>query len=148
MILIYYNHQSSTVHKTALQLVVDIPASYPDVGEMISMDHARDKKDSRQCLLEIFSNVAFLARQGLAFRGDGDESNSNFIPLLKLRGLDDPRIGEWILKKANKYTSHDVQDELLKSMALCVLRTISANLAEAKFFCIMCDECTDAANRE
>jgi len=52
------------------------------------------------------------------------------------------------LKKANKYTSHDIQDELLKSMALCVLRKISANLAEANFFCIMCDECTDAANRE
>jgi len=33
-------------------------------------------------------------------------------------------------------------------MALCVLRKISANLAKANFFCIMCDECTDAANRE
>jgi len=142
----FRDHQSSAVHKTALQLVVDIPAS--DVGEVVSTNHARNKKDSRQCLLKILSNVVFLAQQGLAFRGDGDESNSNFIQLLKLRGLDDPRISDWILKKANKYTSHDIQDELLKSMALCVLQKISANLAEANFFCIMCDECTDAANRE
>ena len=130
----FRDHQSSAVHKTALQLVVDIPASYPDVGEIVSTNHARDKKDSRQCLLKILSNVVFLARQGLVFRGDGDESNSNFIQLLKLCGLDDPRIGEWILKKANKHTSHDIQDELLKSMALCVLRKISANL----IFSVLC----------
>jgi len=55
------DNQSSAVHKTALQSVVDIPASYPDVGEIVSTNHARDKKDSRQCLLKILSNVAFLA---------------------------------------------------------------------------------------
>ena len=98
--------------------------------------------------IEDTSNVAFLARQGLAFRGDGDESNSNFLQLLKLHGLDDPRIPEWIAKKANKYTSHDIQDELLKAMALTVLQKISTDLAVVRYFCIMCDECTDAANRE
>ena len=144
----FRDHQSSVTHKTALQLVVDIPVLYPDVGEMISTGHAKEKRDSRQCLLKILSNVAFLARQGLAFRGDGDESNSNFLQLLKLRGLDDPRIPEWIAKKANKYTSHDIQDELLKVMAITVLRKIFTDLAAVRYFCIMCDECTDAANRE
>ena len=37
---------------------------------------------------------------------------------------------------------------MLKAMALTLLRKIAANLVEAKFFCIMCDEYTDAANRE
>ena len=33
-------------------------------------------------------------------------------------------------------------------MALSLLRKIAANLPDARCFCIMCDECTDAANRE
>lgn len=80
-----------------------MPASYPDVGGMVSTNHVRDKKGSRQCLLKILSNVAFLAQQGLPFRGDGDKSNSNFIQLLKLCGLDDPIIGEWKSKTSIPY---------------------------------------------
>ena len=97
----FKDHQASAAHKTALQLVVDIPSSYADVGEMLSSEYTQEKKNNRQCLLKILSNVAFLARQGLAFRGDGDEINSNFVQLLQLRGLDDPRISEWVSKKAN-----------------------------------------------
>ena len=143
----FKDHQSSSTHKTALQLVVDIPANYNDVNEMLSTSYTQGKKDYKQCLLKILSNVLFFARQGLAFRGDGaDELGSNFVQLLKLRGLDDPRIDDWVSKKTDKCTSHDIQDEMLRAMALALLRKIAANLAS--FFCIMCDECTDAANRE
>ena len=62
--------------------------------------------------------------------------------------MDDPRINDWVLKKTNRYTSHDIQDELLKAMALTLLQKVAANLAGARFFCIMCNECTDAVNRE
>ena len=51
-------------------------------------------------------------------------------------------------RKPINYTSHDIQDELLKAMALTLWRKIVASLVETKIFCIMCDECTDAANRE
>ena len=144
----FKDHQSSVTHKKALQLVVDIPSSNADVGEMLSSEYAQEERINKQCLLKILSNVAFLARQGLAFRGDGDEVNSNFIQLLQLRGLDDPRINDWVSKKTNKYTSHHIQDELLTAMALNLLQKIAVNLTDARFFCIMCDECTDAANRE
>ena len=130
----FKDHQSSATHKTALQLVVDIPSSYADVGEMLSSEYAQEKSNNKQCLLKILSNVAFLARQGFAFRGDGDEVNSNFVQLLQLRGLDDPRINDWVSKKTNKYTSHDIQDELLKAMALNLLRKIAANLVDTRFF--------------
>ena len=109
----FKDHQASAAHKTALQLVVDIPSSYADVGEMLSLEYAQEKRINKQCLLKILSNVAFLAWQGLAFRGDGDEVNSNFVQLLQLHGLDDPRINDWVSKKTNKYTSHNIQDERL-----------------------------------
>ena len=90
--------------------MVTLPSSCPDVAEMLSREHAEQKKDNRQCLLKILSNLRFLARQGIALRGDGDEKDSNFIQLLKLRGNDDPRIETWLQRKTDKYISHDIQN--------------------------------------
>jgi len=52
----FKEHQSSTIHKTALQLVVNIPATYGDAGEMLSTNYAQEKTDNKQCLL---SNIVF-----------------------------------------------------------------------------------------
>jgi hypothetical protein len=144
----FKNHELSASHKEALQVVVVIPSTCPDVGDMLSREHAREKSENRQCFLRILSNIRFLSRQGLALRGDGDESDSNFVQLLKLRGLDDPRIEAWLSKRTNKYTSNNAQNEILKVMALSTLRKIAAELRESQFFCIMSDECTDVSNRE
>ena len=144
----FKNHEASASHKEALQVVMVIPATCSDVGEMLSREHAQEKSENRQCLLRILSNIRFLSRQGLALRGDGDEVDSNFMQLLKLRGLDDPRIEAWLSKKTNKYTSHEAQNEILKVMALSTLRKIASELSRSQFFCIMSDKCTDASNRE
>ena len=125
-----------------------IPSTCSDVGEMLSREHAQEKGKNRQCLLRILSNIRFLSRQALAFRGDGDEADSNFMQLLKLQGLDDSRIESWLSKKTNKYTSHEAQNEILKIMALSTLRKIANELSQSQYFCIMSDECTDASNRE
>ena len=58
-------------------------------------------------------------------RGHGNqenqtESNSNFVQLMKLWGEDDSRIITWLEKKTDKYTSPDMQNEILKTMALQV----------------------------
>ena len=51
-------------------------------------------------------------------------------------------------KKTGKFTSHDLQNELLKVMALSVLRDIADNIRGMEFFSIMLDECTDVSNEE
>ena len=76
-------HKGSACQKEALQLVVVLPAYCLDVGEMLSKEHA-DQKDNRQCLLKVLSDIRFMAQQGIAIRGNGDENDSNFIQLLKL----------------------------------------------------------------
>lgn len=64
-----------------------------DIGESLSQQRMKEKMERRESFLKILLNSRFLARQGLALRGcQGDESNSNFIQLLKLRGEDDRRI--------------------------------------------------------
>ena len=46
-------------------------------------------------------------------------------------------------KRTNKYTSPDIQNEVLKVMALNVLRDIIYQIKKAPFFSIMVDETTD-----
>jgi hypothetical protein len=52
--------------------------------------------------LKILSSIRYLARQGLALRGDGDEQDGNFLQLLKLKGEDDPSMIDWLKLKAKE----------------------------------------------
>ena len=58
-----------------------------DVNEMIFSTLAEQRRENRKMLLKILSNVRYLARLSLAFRGDwnketGNEENSNFNQFL------------------------------------------------------------------
>lgn len=98
--------------------------------------------------MKILQNIAFLAHQGLPLRGDGNEDDSNYIQLLNLRAIDDPRIIEWLQKRSDKYTSSVIQNEILKIMALKVIQKIAKFLQGSEFFTIMADETADASNKE
>jgi hypothetical protein len=51
-------------------------------------------------------------------------------------------------KKTDKYISHDIQNELMKTMALMVLRQVCQKIRDNGWYTIMADECTDVANKE
>ena len=145
----FRKHDCSNCHKEAIEKMITLPAATRDVGEMLSSQHSAEKAQNRTCLLKILSNLRFLARQGCAIRGSGEhEKDSNFYQLYKLRCEDDPALEEWLRKKTEKYMSHEVQNEMLKVMALIVLREISATLHCTEFYSIMVDECTDSSNQE
>ena len=84
----FTKHESTLFHKQAMDLL----KTKTDVAEMLSSQHAEEKKRNRQYLLHVITTVRFLACQGLALRGDGDEKDSNFLQLLMLRAHDDPNI--------------------------------------------------------
>ncbi len=71
----------------------------------------------------------------------GDESNSNYMQLLKLCGEDDSGVFQWIKKKTDKYTSGDMQNEM-KVMALQVLQEVASSIHSASFVTLMVDETT------
>ena len=78
--------------------------------------------------MEVFaklqSNARFLARQGLAFHGEG--AGSNFMQLIHPRSEDNAKLVDWIKKfkknETDKYNSGDMQKEMVKVMALRVAR--------------------------
>ena len=141
-------HESSNWHKDSVAITVDLPSSVKDIAETLQSELTKQKIENRQMLLNILSNISFLARQSIAIRGDGDEENSNFIQLFKLRGEDDPKFTKWLEKKMDKYVSADIQNELLKVMGLQVLRDLGAALHNAEFYSLMVDETTDISNKE
>ena len=144
----FANHEKSATHKRAVEVVVTLSQTHRDIGEMLSTSHASEKAVNRQCMMKIAQNIKFLARQGLSLRGDGTEDNSNFNQLLRLRALDDPNLLMWVQKKAEKYTSPEIQNELLKTMAQAVTRDIASAVGSSGFYTLMADEVTDISNIE
>ena len=115
-----------------------LPATTRDVGEMKSSQLAREPEERRENVIKLLWNARFLSRQGLGFRGDGDESDSNFVRLIHLRSEDDSaNFKDWMKQKTKKYTSHDMQNEMVKVMALRFLREIAGTLQDAPFFTVM-----------
>ena len=119
-----------------------------DVRESINSAVDKQCAERRKCFLKLLSNACFLARQGLAFRGDSTETDSNFFQLLCLRSEDNSQLVDWVKQKANKYTSPQIQNEMLETMAMRVLRDIAKCLQTSPFFSLMVDETTDSANCE
>ena len=127
---------------------MELPKETGNVGERLSSEHELQKAENRSVLEKILENIRFLARQGLPLRGHGTGADSNFMQLLCLRALDSPTILAWLEKKADKYISGDIQNEILQIMALHILRSISSNIVSSNFFTVMADECMDIANME
>ena len=66
-------------------------------------------------------------------RGHGDEADSNFMQLMKVRGEDDARISTWLQQKTDRYTAPDMQNEILKTIALLILRQVVEMISVAPF---------------
>ena len=141
-------HEQSSCHREAVELTITLPATTRDIGEQLLQEHEKEKETNRKMLLKVISCIQYLARQGLALRGDGDEKDRNFMQLLKLKGEDDEAVINWLQRKVNKYTSHEIQNDLLKALATHVSSDIASCLQRSPFLAVMVDETTDVSNRE
>ena len=76
------------------------------------------------------------------------EENSNFHYLLNVRAQENQEIIERHRRRDEKYSSPEIQNELLEAMPLGMMPQISANIQYATFFTIMADETADVSNQE
>lgn len=77
----------------------------------------------------------------------GGEIDSNFIQLLRTWTEDNPGMFKLMEKSKNKYSSPDIQNEILGIMVLHIMRDAS-NEVSGKWFTIMIDETTDLSNTD
>ena len=144
----FRKHEKSACHSEAVEVVVTLPATTRNVGELLSRQYTVQKQNNRQALYQIMKCIRFLSRQGLALRGNKDESDGNLRQLLFHKAEDDTNLAEWLKRKENVYTSPDIQNEVIKLLGLQILRDIASNLQRSPFLTIMADETTDKSNQE
>ena len=123
----FAKHECSNFHKTCAQALL----STVDVGGILNKQATSEKQKKLEYLMKVLSTVCFLEWQGPALHGDGDECDSNVHQLLLLRSDDFPPIREFMERKQLKFTSHEIQNELLSVMAHQELREIAASLQSA-----------------
>lgn len=112
----FSKHEGSCCHKDAVLHTVTLPATTSNVSELLSTQLAKERLEQRKCFLKVLSNIRFLA-----FRGDADESDSNFMQLIRLHSEDNSKLVQCMQQKTDKYISGEMQNEMIKTMGLCVL---------------------------
>ena len=68
--------------------------------------------------------------------------------MIKLRGADDDNIMKHLAQNSDKYTCHQVQNEIIKITALTVLRKWVTDFYTSVYFSLLANEVTDSSNRE
>ena len=129
-----------------LSLFLPLPGTLENIFlmSMLSRKSTINKRSFKYCRLA----VRFLSRQGLASRGDGDESDGNLQQLLCLQSEKDPSLARWLKRKENVYTSLQIQNEMYKTLRLQVLQNIATDIRSSPFVTVVADETNDASNRE
>ena len=140
-------HCQSNAHKEAHDRLHKIPNDCGSIADQLTSAFNEERSVNQQNLLKILSNVRFLARQALPLRGHGSGEDSNFTQLYILREEDNEGLKAWRTeKKTDKYVHSTMQNDMMKVMALQVLRDIAGSLHDADFFSMMGDEATDTKN--
>ena len=145
----FKEHGKCKCHVAALTYETVVP-NCGDPNEMHDATIAKGRERERQYLRILMESLQFLARQGIALRGNED-GNDNLTQLLYMRSKDHPWIKERLMEKVagvKKYTHHDYQDELLEIMGNQVLRRKLYNINNSKMFSLMSDEYTDISNKQ
>lgn len=106
----------------------NLPPSNHTITEVLQGADAKQESTNKASLMKIITSVMYLARQGLALRGH-ESDEGNFVELLKLRASDCPELEQW-LKRKDRYTHSDIQNELLQLASQEVLRSILSEMCE------------------
>ncbi|KAI4824444.1 hypothetical protein KUCAC02_012955 [Chaenocephalus aceratus] len=116
-------HKHSQCHTLAVMTRIQEPEP---VNVQLSRELERRQQQARRNLMKIVEGVRYLARQGLAFRGDQKESG-NLSQLLKYKATGDAELTSW-LKGPLDFTSPELQNELLKVMANTIIKEIVSEI--------------------
>ncbi|KAH9659990.1 TTF-type domain-containing protein [Citrus sinensis] len=124
------------------------------IDRLINAQTSQQLLENRLRLKTSIIVVKWLAKQACAFRGHDESVNSrnreNFIELIKHSAEFSKEIAQVVLENAPsyaKYTSSDIQKELLNILANKVRNKIRRELGDGKF-CILVDEALDESDKE
>ena len=122
-------HFSSESHKQALSAYVSFCKPLSPVDAMLDkalrnskIQEAKDKLENKEVIKILLDIVNTLARQNMAFRGDGKENDGNFCQIVRLVSRHCPLLERWIKSERSRkyhvtYMSPESQNEMIHLLA-------------------------------
>ncbi|XP_042396678.1 uncharacterized protein LOC121986807 [Zingiber officinale] len=144
----------SSSHNRCVKCVQDLMKPKQNIDKVLNAQSTEEIIKNRLHLKSTIEGLLWLATQGCSFRGHDESESSlnrgNFIELLKFQAHLNDEIAKVVLHNAPqnaKYTSPQIQKEILHILAHKVRIMIRDELGDAKF-CILVDEAQDESKKE
>ncbi|XP_026458768.1 zinc finger MYM-type protein 1-like [Papaver somniferum] len=128
-----------------------------NIDKRIQEQINREKIHYKDVLERMVDGILFLAKNGLAFRGDSEKiytkNNGNFLSFIEVLAKYDPVL-KYHLESIKKnemryhYLIHKIQNELISMLADETRKIILKKIHEAKYFSIILDCTPDVSRRE
>lgn len=158
-------HANKEYHRSAMTIMREFLARYEDpsqsVGTLLDTEAKQIMETNQKVIESLLKVVMLCGKQGLALRGhredrvhwedvDGSSNEGNFVQLVRFRAETDTILADHLAKapKNARYTSKTIQNELVGVIGLKIRSDIIKEVRSAKYYSIIADEVTDAANKE
>ena len=124
--------------------------SSDSIASILDSTRAAAIKENREHIRLLFKVAIYLAKQGLALRGDNESDDSlnkgNYIELLESMSAENLCMQEKLQKRYGHYTSPEIQNDIINIIAECVRNKIRSNMGP--YWTLLVDETRDASRKE
>lgn len=113
----------------------------------------QEKEFNKEIVLILFDVARTLCRQGLAFRGDGDEHDGNFYQFVQLLSRHNPLMKRWLNDQSLRpykvtYLGPRSQNEFIEVLSNEAKKLIINEIKGSSFFSIMADTTPDISHKD
>ena len=144
-------HAKSEAHSNAVLAWRDFEkAGHENTSllNILSQDHSKLVQENRHYIKKFAEVLLLTATQNIAQEAIGEsekvDNRGNFLAILELLANHDPVVEKKMNGVQNaKYTSHQIQNEVLDKLAEMVRSTIIKEMKESQVFALMADETKD-----
>ena len=133
--------------KVAEDFIKVVEAKTPSIVSSLSSAHQENMAKNRHILSKIIEVILLCSRQNIPLRGH-TEDRSNFYAILQTLAKTDDVLAQHLAFSTDvKYTSPDVQNEIINICADQTLQKLKSCYSKAPFFAILADETQDKSTK-
>lgn len=152
--IVHEGKSPSSAHNFSVRCYEDLKNQLCHIENVIEKQTTQQVMDNRLRLKVSIEAIKLLTFQGCALRGHDERPNSrnqgNFLELIKFLASYNKTVADVVLENAPqnaKYTSPDIQKEILHVLATNVQKAIRDEIGMSKFWIIV-DESQDESKKE